>query len=240
MGILRPGGVSLTEYSLKKAGIKKGDKLLDIGCGDGTAAAFAKDKFGIEVTGIDTDKAAVEKANEKGIDAKVMDASMLEYPSYSFDVVSFECVFSVLERQEESIHEAYCVLKPGGAMIISDVYAREADMERFKKEYKEAMALFRRPRQDGDCEKQEVLPSPYCQDGAVVMEGLYHILDELEMELEVIEDHSEELKGFLGQAIMDYGSLDKYFEAEGTWKNCGCKRKDAGYFLVIARKKKKA
>ena len=64
MGLLRPGGLELTEYALKKAGAKAGDKLLDIGCGDGTAAAFIQEKLGIEVIGIDIDKEAVEKAKK--------------------------------------------------------------------------------------------------------------------------------------------------------------------------------
>ena len=66
MGLCRPGGLELTEYALKKAGIKPGNKILDIGCGDGTAAAFIKEKFGCEVIGIDNDEEAVKKAKEAG------------------------------------------------------------------------------------------------------------------------------------------------------------------------------
>ena len=44
-----------------------------------------------------------------------MDASALEFPSRSFDIVMMECVFSALERQEESIHEAICMLRAWGA-----------------------------------------------------------------------------------------------------------------------------
>ena len=45
MSILRPGGLELTRYALEKAGVKPGSELLDVGCGDGSAAAFARDKI---------------------------------------------------------------------------------------------------------------------------------------------------------------------------------------------------
>lgn len=236
MGLLRPGGLELTEYALKKAGAKAGDKLLDIGCGDGTAAAFIRERLGIDVIGIDIDKEAVEKAKEKGVDARVGDAFALDFPSRGFELVLMECVFSILERQEEAIHEAFCMLKPGGHLILNDVYCREPDMERYRKDYHDAMALFRRPREEGDCESGEKLPSPYLQDGAVVLEGLNGLLEELEMETIFFEDRTDDLKTFAAQAVLDYGSVEEYCKAEGSWNCCGMNCKTPGYFLLIAKK----
>lgn len=236
MGVCRPGGLELTEYALKTAGVKPGDRILDIGCGDGTAAAFIKEKFGCEVIGIDNDEEAVKKAKEAGVDARKSESSELEFPSRSFDIVMMECVFSVLNRQEESLHEAYCMIKPGGCLIISDLYCREPDMERYKQDYKEAMAQFYRPREDGDCGHDEIFKSPYCQDGAVVIDGLLGLLDEFGLEVELDEDRTEDLKNFAADAIMQYGSLEKFFEANGG-KCYACSAKKPGYFLLIARKK---
>lgn len=238
MSILRPGGLKLTRYAIEKAALPDGAALLDVGCGDGSAVKFINDNFSLHATGIDKDDAAVERGKRAGADVSSGDASMLEFQSRSFDAVMMECVFSVLDRQEESIHEAYCMLKPGGKLIISDVYCREPDMERFRKEYREAMALFRRPREHSECGSGDNLPSPFCQDGAVVMDGLLGLLEELGLSVTLCEDHTELLTEFLGQAIMDYGSLEAYFSAEGSWDGCGCTgRRDAGYFLLIAEKK---
>lgn len=240
MSLLRPGGLELTRCAVQKAAFPPGSALLDVGCGDGTAAAFLQSQLGFSVTGVDTDPAAVEAARSKGVSALCQSADALEFPSRGFDGVLMECVFSILPRQEEAIHEAYCMLKPGGVLILSDLYVRNPDLERYRRDYRSAMAQFRRPRQHDDCDHNAVLPSPYCQDGAVVMEGLYGLLRELELEVISEEDRTEDLKAFLGQAILDYGSLDAYFAAEGSWKGCACTAKSAGYFLLLARKKSDA
>ena len=237
MSILRPGGLELTEYALNKAGVAPGSRLLDAGCGDGTAAAFARDRFGLEVVAIDIDKEAVEKAKALGLDARVMDAAMLEFDVKEFDVIMMECSFTAMEKQEEAIHEAYCVLKNGGNLIISDVWCIEPDMERWETDYWSAMAQFRKPRVHENCGKEEHIPSPYMQDGGVVMKGLMDLLEELEMEVTLFEDRTGDLKTLAAQAIMDYGSVEKWLEAEGTWKPSCSFGKNTGYFLLIAHKR---
>ncbi len=237
MSILRPGSLELTRHALTAAGAKSGMTLLDVGCGDGEAAAFAQREFSLTVTGVDTDADAVARAKAAGVDARIESADALSFPSRGFDLVTMECVFSILERQEEAIHEAYCMLRPGGALILTDVYCRTPDLERYHADYKAAMALFRRPRKHEDCSSGDHLPSPYCQDGAVVMDGLTALLDELNLTVELFEDHTDDLTAFCAQAILDHGSLDAWFAAEGGWKPCVVTCKDPGYFLLVARKR---
>jgi len=236
MSVLRPGGLELTDYALEKAGADKGGRLLDVGCGDGTVAAHIKEKYGLETVAIDIDKDAVEKAVLKGVDARVMDAAMLDFDVWEFDTILMECVFSVLKKQEEAIHEAYCVLKKGGNLIISDLWCTEPDMERWERDYWSAMAQFRKPRVHENCGKEEDIPSPYMQDGGIVTKGLLDLLEELEMEVVLFEDRTDDLNTFAAQAVMDHGSLEKWFESEGSWKpECGFSKKN-GYFLLIAHK----
>lgn len=237
MSLLRPGGLELTRYALEQAGAQPGQELLDVGCGDGTAALFAQEELGLKVTCVDTDEHAVQSAAARGLTARRMDAAALEFPSRSFDLVMMECVFTALDRQEEAIHEAYCMLRPGGCLILSDLYCCAPDLPRWREEYRAAMALFRRPREHEDCGSGDHLPSPFCQDGAVVMEGLYGLLEELELEVALFEDRTADLKAFCGQAILDYGSVEAYFQAQGSWTPCACTTASPGYFLLIARKK---
>lgn len=237
MSVLRPGGLDLTRDALKKAGVRPGAALLDVGCGDGEAAFLAQEEFSLRVTAVDTDENAVEKASARGLDAKKMDASALEFPSRSFDAVLMECVFSLLDRQLESMHEAYCMLRPGGKLIMTDLYRRVPELERWREDYATAMDLYLKPRSDGDCENGSKLPSPYCQDGALVLDGLALLLDELELQVVHFEDRTEDLKAFAAQAILDCGSIENYFAEHG---NClpDCKLPpDVGYFLLIAEKR---
>lgn len=237
MSILRPGGLELTACALNHINLKENGDLLDIGCGDGTAASYIKESYGQHVIGIDIDEDALAAAREKGVDARRMDAAMLDFDVCCFDTVLMECVFSILERQEEALHEAYCMLRPGGDLIISDLYCRQPDMDRWQQEYDSAMALFRKPRIHENCGKTEHIPSPYCQDGALVMKGLSDLLEELGLEVTLFEDHTEDLHTFAAQAIMDCGSLPSWLSGHDGQKSCVCTRDDAGYFLLIAHKK---
>lgn len=237
MSVLRPGGTELTRCAMERVGARAGQSLLDIGCGDGTAAQWLQGELSLAVSAVDKDAKSVALAKEKGVDAREMDAASLDFSSRSFDFVTMECVLSALERQEESLHEAWCVLKPGGYLIISDLYRRAPDLERWQDDYRARLAAFRAPRNHGECETNELLPPSLCQDGALVMDGVLNTLDELELEQVLFEDRTGDLKQFLGQAIMDYGSVEEFFCSQGLWKGCTCAAKDAGYFLLIARKK---
>lgn len=236
MSTLSPGGADLTRLALTAADAAPGLALLDIGCGEGDSALLAREEFGLTVSGVDLDPERAARAKERGADAQVMDAAALQFPSRSFDLVLMECVFSLLEKQEEAFHEAYCVLKPGGRLILTDLYRRHPDRMRWRREYREAMAQFRRPRNEGDCEAGEHLPSPYCQDGALVLDGLQLLLDELGYTTVHFEDRSRDLAAFAGQAILDYGSLDAWFQAGGGSVCSGISGPDTGYFLLVARK----
>lgn len=237
MSILRPGGMELTRYAMERAGARGGQSLLDIGCGDGSAAAWLQDGLGLTVSAVDKDAKSVAAAKDKSVDAREMDAAALDFPSRSMDFVTMECVLSALERQEEALHEAYCVLRPGGQLIISDLYRRTPDTDRWREDYRRALAAFRAPRSHGDCGEHDILPPSLSQDGALVMEGVNALLKELELERVLFEDRTEDLKQFMGQAIMDYGSVQEFFRAQGGWSPCACAAKDTGYFLLIARKK---
>lgn len=57
----------------KKIGLKKGDRVLDIGCGWGSFAKFAAEKYGAQVVGITVSKGQLELAREncKGLPVEI-------------------------------------------------------------------------------------------------------------------------------------------------------------------------
>ncbi len=57
----------------RKIGLKKGDRILDIGCGWGSFAKFAAEKYGAKVVGVTISKEQVELAKErcKGLEVEI-------------------------------------------------------------------------------------------------------------------------------------------------------------------------
>ena len=100
--------------------VRKCEKLLDIGCGEGLLAILAKGKYR-EFFGIDISQTALEMAKSRGIQTFCanIDAEPLPFPDDSFDcVVSLdviEHVFAPLHLLSESKR----VLVTGGNLIIS-------------------------------------------------------------------------------------------------------------------------
>jgi SAM-dependent methyltransferase len=65
----------VVEAMLKLGGVKGGDVLYDLGCGDGRIVVAAAQKFGARATGIDIDPERIKEANENakraGVENKV-------------------------------------------------------------------------------------------------------------------------------------------------------------------------
>lgn len=115
-----PGFKPAAEALCRYAGIRKGERVLDIACGPGTAS-FAAAALGAEVTGVDAAKGMIELARElagakPGITFLEGDLQRLPMPDASFDVVvsSFGVIFSSAPRH--AVAEMARVLVPGGRM----------------------------------------------------------------------------------------------------------------------------
>lgn len=99
---------------------KKGELVLDVGCGDGTVGEFLQKNIGVKVIGIDISKEAVKKANKKGIKAQV--CSSEEF--FPFKDNTFEVVFWG-DNIEHLFNPMFCakeirrVLKKDGRLILS-------------------------------------------------------------------------------------------------------------------------
>lgn len=126
MGIFRPGGLELTRYALAQLQPAPGSTLLDVGCGDGTAAQCAQQEFGLRVSAVDPDPEAVSRACARGIDARIGSAAGLELSQPFFDIVLMECVLSLVGEKERALERICSALRPGGALILSDLYQKDA------------------------------------------------------------------------------------------------------------------
>jgi trans-aconitate methyltransferase len=94
---------------------KPGERILDLGCGDGqlTAKIVAA---GAEVVGVDASPAMVEGALAKGIDARVCNAEALPFSS-EFDAVFSNAALHWVRDQDAMLAGVKRALKPGGRFV---------------------------------------------------------------------------------------------------------------------------
>lgn len=245
MAIFHPGDRTLTELMIELAGFKEGQRILDLGCGDGETMSYMRDKHGIKPYGCDIDQKMIDRALERDPKLKIRltEGVELDYPSLYFDGAIMECSFSLMTRHDELLHELYCILKPGARAAISDLYALAPDPKRAEAAYSAARAILDAPRQDSDCEKSALYPSPYILDGVFLHDKLIKTISETGFDVIAFKDKTPELRDFYAQAIMDHGSVEKMWEAEageGAAYTNFCRadpNAKIGYFVMVIEKK---
>ena len=243
--MIRPGGETLTKRAIEKAAITKGGRILDVGCGDGDTVALLQ-KQGFDATGVDISSKLIAKGRQLHgeLDLRCMEAEFLDFESKSFDAVIMECSLSVFRLDEDAVFEAYCTLKSGGKLIITDLYIKNPDPKAVDRMLSEAHEKASKPRIEGGCDENEK-PSFLMLDGAFVIDELAGMLEEMGFVIEYFEDVEHALPNFAAQAIMGHGSLEEYFKAivpegDDPSRYCPCAAlsdpKALGYFLMILKK----
>lgn len=94
---------------------KKGEKILDIGCGEGTLSTKIQEK-GAKVKALDLSADMVEKARLKGIDATVMSATSMVFEE-AFDAVFSNAVLHWIKDADSVVKNIYKALKKGGRFV---------------------------------------------------------------------------------------------------------------------------
>ena len=226
MTIARPGGFEVTDRALEKAKYKPGSRILDIGCGGGDTVDHLN-KMGLKAEGIDINLAKIDEGKKAfpGVNIKFGDGGFLDdYMSYTFDGIVMECSLSTFPQPDEALHEAYCVLKKGGRLIITDYYEKEPDPKQVQAVAIEAARQARIPHSEGDCEEGTVSHfTEVCFEGAFYREPLVRMLeDELGLRVLMFED-----------AGLTLGSDDLYTDVKTETAG---KSRNLGYFILVAQK----
>ena len=94
---------------------RPGERILDLGCGDGALTKKLVDLH-CEVVAVDASAAQVEAARKLGLAAHVMNAEDLPFDE-EFDAVFSNAVLHWIKRADAAIASVYRSLKPGGRLV---------------------------------------------------------------------------------------------------------------------------
>jgi trans-aconitate methyltransferase len=92
-----------------------GERILDLGCGDGALTIKLK-QLGCEVVGVDASENLIQAAQALGLDAHVMDGHKLEFDR-PFDAVFSNAALHWMQQPEQVIAGVARSLKPGGRFV---------------------------------------------------------------------------------------------------------------------------
>src|SRR6185295_1918826 len=115
------------EVLVHNLGIKKGMKVLDLGCGDGTTAVPAA-KLGADVLGVDIARNLVEAGNERAKEMGLANCRFQEGDATNLQGLedkSFDLVVSIFgamfaPRPHDVAKETVRVTRPGGRIVMGN------------------------------------------------------------------------------------------------------------------------
>ena len=131
VAFLHPGGIKLTNVLMKELDLKKGDKVLEIGCGTGATIVKIVKQYNTESVAVDfldsmlrsaKQRAWLSRVSKKIAFVKVLSSEILPFDDNYFNVVYAESVLAIVNENElpKLVSEIFRVLKPGGKLVTND------------------------------------------------------------------------------------------------------------------------
>lgn len=205
--IMRPGGFKLTKRLLDLSGLELKSKFLDLGCGLGATVNYLN-TLGFQAVGIDCSVELIRQGRKKypKADLLVGRGESLPFADKTLDAVLAECSLSTMKLQSV-LDECARVLRKGGKLLVSDVYARQQADESLFHTIEVVNFLTRA--------KWETL---------LALCGFKLIL---------WEDNTAVWKEFIAQVILERGNFADLFPCSEYTQ---LKKAKPGYFLALAQK----
>jgi arsenite methyltransferase len=217
---LRPGGLNLTKKAMDIAGFAEASRILDIGSGCGKTVEYLGEVLDMQAMGIDISAKLAGKAKRlnRTLEIMVGDVCRLPCAGSSVDGVLCECVFNLLEDRSLALAQMNRVLKPGGKLIISDLYLREKNRD------------------------FTGVPLVTCINGMTAQETVIEEVTAAGFHLIDWQDETGVYKEFVAGLIMRYGSMSMFWESlvGSCRKACAVqnslKSVRIGYYLSVWQK----
>lgn len=229
---LRPGGFLLTDLAVKSCNFSQGERVLDLGCGNGATVERLVSLYQLQAIGLDPSELLLESGRRKnpGLNLIQGRGEDLPFSAWEMDGVFAECTLSVMEDLEQVLKEIFRVLKPSGWLVINDVYARNPD----------------------GLQGLQELKLDSCIRRALPKEPLVNKLVEQGFKIVAWQDHTDLLTQLTVDLIMAHGSMTQFWLKSSS---CSCSGSDSdsvsfeskqiqaalkqakmGYFQLVAQK----
>lgn len=100
---------------LERLSPQPGERVLDLGCGDGTLTVKLVDR-GARVVGVDASLEMLEVAKRRGLDVRLMDGRLLTFDA-EFDAVFSNAALHWIPEADAVVKGVVRALKPGGRFV---------------------------------------------------------------------------------------------------------------------------
>jgi SAM-dependent methyltransferase len=201
-------------------GFRTGARILDVGCGIGASVKYMREQHQFRALGIDVSYSLFRKAGGADtIPFAGARAEALPFPDSCCDGILCECVLSLIAEKQAVLREFYRVLRPGGLLILSDIYSR---------------------RESGSGDAKGISVS-CCSGRSIVSRPIESLLKEIGLDVSLCEDHTYLLRELAARLVFECGSLDAFWSEISGALNCGDVKSmlagsRPGYYLLVARK----
>lgn len=213
---IRPGGPVLTERALEVCGLPPGARVADIGCGGGGTLEHLERTGVYRSVGLDYSEPLLGEAVPRLGSGRLVRgrAETLPFKKGSFDALFCECVLSILSDRITALRECARVLKEGGFLIVSDVFAQGGPGQ---------------GRPEGNAQR-------LLAKGLLAKEDLLDLLTRLGFSLLLWEEHERLLKEFAARMILAGVRFPDAWACRQAQERKETDRPGISYFLLVARK----
>jgi arsenite methyltransferase len=218
---IRPGGLALTDRALEFCALPIGSRVLDVGCGPAASIEHLRVKHQLNTVGLDPSEILLRSGRRRDPSLQLIQSPGEDLPlaGDQFDAVLTECSLSVIKDTARALRGFQRVLRSGGYLILSDIYARN-------------------PVGVGAL---QYLPIDSCLCGAAPQAEIIDRVEAAGFKVVLWEDHTKALNAFAAQLIWANGSLQQFWcratsRADAAGIQTAIAQARPGYYLLIARK----
>jgi arsenite methyltransferase len=182
----RPGGLDLTRAALAACNLSGGSSILDAACGSGATLRYLFEQ-GFKAVGVDL---SVDMLYFDSTSPKIQaDCSRIPLSTASQDAVLIECALSLSKETEGALTEFSRLLRPGGWLVITDLYIRELN----------------------DIQALDCLSKSSCIAGIKTEEYIRKNIENAGFSIRTWQDQTPVFKQWLGEMVFKLGSLNAFY-----------------------------